>query len=141
MDVTLPAAKRSRQSIAHLPSKSKSDDLKENVTDVVSSSQRSRNNGPQTEKKKTRGKSLGPGGLEALKEISGNASQVIVDVMVIGSQMTDMFVELNIHATIHTEAYDTFDTAKSYTQFRRVTKEKHRQRQITCEGCSRRSSD
>lgn len=90
MDVTLPAAKRSRQSIAHLPSKTKSGDLKENVTDVVSSSQRSSSNGPQVEKKKTRGKSLGPGGLEALKETSGNAIQVIVDVMVMVLQMTDM---------------------------------------------------
>ena len=79
MDTTLPAAKRpkSRQSmIAHLPSKDATDDLKENVTDVVSSSQRSRSTGPQTDKKKTRGKSLGPGGLEALKETSGNATQV-----------------------------------------------------------------
>lgn len=81
MDITLPAAKRpkSRQSIAYLPSKDRADDLKENITDNVSSSQRTRSTGPQVEKKKTRGKSLGPGGLEALKETNGNATQVIAD--------------------------------------------------------------
>lgn len=85
MDITLPAAKRpkSRQSIATLP---RSDDLKENAIDVISSSQRSRSNGPQVEKKKTRGKSLGPGGLEALKETTGNATQVCVEKGLMGSQ-------------------------------------------------------
>lgn len=79
MDITLPAAKRpkSRQSIAYLPSKDGTDDPKENVTDMISSAQRSRA-GSQSDKKKTRGKSMGPGGLEALKETTGNATQVIL---------------------------------------------------------------
>jgi kinetochore protein Spc7/SPC105 len=78
MDITLPAAKRpkSRQSIAHLPSKNGAGELKENVTDSISSSERSKSTGPHVDKKKTRGKSLGPGGLETLKETNRNATQV-----------------------------------------------------------------
>lgn len=86
MDITLPAARRpkSRQSIAALP---RSDDLKENATDIISSSQRPKSSGPQVEKQKTRGKSLGPGGLEALKETTGNASQVCADKRLVGPQI------------------------------------------------------
>ena len=100
MDVTLPAAKRpkSRQSIAHLPSKDVTDDLKENVTDVVSSSHASRSTGPQVDKKKTRGKSLGPGGLEALKETTGNAIQVSASRVARNSLIIDkIYRPLSLH--------------------------------------------
>ncbi len=66
---------KSRQSIAHMPS-SHAPSEKENVTADVSSIQRSKNSAPQVEKKKLRSKSLGPGGLEALKESAGNAVKV-----------------------------------------------------------------
>ena len=70
-----PSRPKSRQSIAHMPSIHAPND-KENITADVSSMQRSKSSAPQVEKKKSRSKSLGPGGLEALKESAGNALKV-----------------------------------------------------------------
>jgi kinetochore protein Spc7/SPC105 len=73
--MTKPSRPKSRQSIAHIPS-TVAPNEKENVTADVSSMQRSKISAPQVEKKKSRSKSLGPGGLEALKESAGNAVKV-----------------------------------------------------------------
>ena len=71
-NITRSSRPKSRQSIAHIPSGNASIVEKENVTADVSSIQRSKAAAAQVEKKKSRSKSLGPGGLEALKESSGN---------------------------------------------------------------------
>jgi len=65
---------RSRQSIAHVPISEHFD--KENMTADVSSMQWIKSLAPPADKKKSRSKSLGPGGLEALKEDSGNSRKV-----------------------------------------------------------------
>jgi len=71
-----PNRPKARQSIAHIPSAHAPELNNENVTADVSSIQRSRSFARQVEKKKSRSKSLGPGGLEALKEGTGNAAKV-----------------------------------------------------------------
>ena len=70
-----PSRPKSRQSIAHISSNSAPED-KENITADVSSMQRTKSSAPQVDKKKSRSKSLGPGGLEALKESAGNSLKV-----------------------------------------------------------------
>lgn len=70
-----PSRPKSRQSLAHIPPTSAPNE-KENVTVDVSSTQRGYTAAAQVEKKKSRSKSLGPGGLEALKESAGNAVKV-----------------------------------------------------------------
>jgi kinetochore protein Spc7/SPC105 len=70
-----PSRPKSRQSIAYVPSNSAPDE-KENITADVSSMQRTKSSAPQVDKKKSRSKSLGPGGLEALKESAGNSLEV-----------------------------------------------------------------
>jgi kinetochore protein Spc7/SPC105 len=70
-----PSRPKSRQSIAHIPSNNAPND-KENITADVSSMQRTKSSAPQVDKKKSRSKSLGPGGLEALKESAGNSIKV-----------------------------------------------------------------
>lgn len=68
---------KSRQSIAHVPTTSRSDGIdKQNATIDLSAARFEREGSVQLQKKKTRGKSLGPGGLEALKETDGNATKV-----------------------------------------------------------------
>jgi kinetochore protein Spc7/SPC105 len=62
---------KARQSLAHIPSNGRTT---ENATADVAALQRAQD--IQTTKKKSRGKSLGPGGLEALTETSGNALKV-----------------------------------------------------------------
>ncbi|KAG9789926.1 hypothetical protein ABEF93_006726 [Exophiala dermatitidis] len=62
---------KARQSIAHLPS-AKASSFKDNVTTDVAALQ-AQHSAAQMGKKKSRGKSLGPGGLEALKESDGNS--------------------------------------------------------------------
>lgn len=71
MDKPTSAASRTkRKSIAHQPTSSG----KDNATTDIAALQRAEIT--QAGKKKSRGKSIGPGGLEALKEITGNASKV-----------------------------------------------------------------
>ena len=65
---------KSRQSIAHLPS-AKASSFKDNVTTDVAALQAQHSAAQMG--KKSRGKSLGPGGLEALKESDGNSIKVI----------------------------------------------------------------
>lgn len=69
---------KSRQSIACIPS-TDAPDGRESVTADVSSMQKTKSCAPQVEKKKSRSKSLGPGGLEALKESAGNNIKVHVE--------------------------------------------------------------
>lgn len=71
-----PPKPKSRQSIAHIPS-SRSSASKDNVTTDIAALH-ARNNAVQAAKKRSRGKSLGPGGLEALTETTGNAAKVCV---------------------------------------------------------------
>jgi kinetochore protein Spc7/SPC105 len=72
MDTTLPKTSLAkRKSIAHQPSSASTS--KDNATTDVAALQRAE---IAQAKKKARGKSLGPGGLEALKETSGNATKV-----------------------------------------------------------------
>lgn len=69
---------KSRQSIAHIPSANSFSKDKENVTADVSTMQGSKITTTKAEKKKLRSKSLGPGGLEALNESTGNTAKVFV---------------------------------------------------------------
>jgi len=68
------AKQKSRQSIAHIPS-AKSSAFKDNATTDIAALQAEHSKN-QAAKKKSRGKSLGPGGLDALTETSGNAAKV-----------------------------------------------------------------
>ncbi|KIW98719.1 uncharacterized protein Z519_00382 [Cladophialophora bantiana CBS 173.52] len=65
---------KSRQSIAHMPS-AKTAASRDNATTDIAALQ-ARHTEAKAAKKKSRGKSLGPGGLEALKESTGNATKV-----------------------------------------------------------------
>src|SRR2546423_4438084 len=87
---------KSRQSIAHIPSTSAPND-NENVTADVSFMHKSKNATTHMEKKKSRSKSMGPGGLEALKENGGNAVEVLVSTVL-----------LNNHAKIGLQPSPTF---------------------------------
>ena len=65
---------RSRKSIAHVPF-ARTPALKDNATTDIAAIQ-AQHNAEQAARKKSRGKSLGPGGLEALKETNANVAQV-----------------------------------------------------------------
>lgn len=80
---------KSRQSIAYLPSNDVVNSDKENGTVDISALQRPKDATLQSPKKKSRSKSLGPGGLEALKENAGNAVKVRTLFMLSGSWHTD----------------------------------------------------
>ncbi len=69
-----PNRPKARQSIAHMPS-SRTAALKDNVTTDIAALQ-AQSSASQAAKKKSRGKSLGPGGLEALTETTGNMLKV-----------------------------------------------------------------
>ncbi|KIW80431.1 hypothetical protein Z517_07047 [Fonsecaea pedrosoi CBS 271.37] len=64
---------KARQSIAHVPS-AKTHSSRDNATTDIAALQ-ARHTEARAAKKKSRGKSLGPGGLEALKESTGNATK------------------------------------------------------------------
>jgi hypothetical protein len=75
MDATLPKTSRpKRKSIAHQPSSATNSKSLDNATADIASLQRAE--GSAAAKKKLRGKSLGPGGIEALKESTGNILKV-----------------------------------------------------------------
>ena len=65
---------KARQSIAHVPSGNAARIDRDNATADVATLQRAQD--VQAAKKKSRGKSIGPGGLEALRETSGNPIKV-----------------------------------------------------------------
>lgn len=69
------AKPKSRQSIAHIPS-SKASAFKDNATTDIAALQAEHGKSLAAAKKKSRGKSIGPGGLEALTETSANAIKV-----------------------------------------------------------------
>jgi kinetochore protein Spc7/SPC105 len=71
---TTKAARPKRKSIAHQPTSSKPNAHRENATTDIGAIQAL--TGAQNTKKKMRGKSLGPGGIEALRETSGNTAPV-----------------------------------------------------------------
>ena len=67
-EVTLPATRpKSRKSLAHIPS---SMDQENMTTDIGTLA------GAKKAPKKTRSKSIGPGGLDALKDTTGNRRKV-----------------------------------------------------------------
>ena len=73
-----PKQRRARKSIAHLPSTSigsngQQDNQTENLTTYQSQSELAQS---KNASKKSRSKSMGPGGLDALKETSGNRRKV-----------------------------------------------------------------
>jgi kinetochore protein Spc7/SPC105 len=67
---------KSRQSIPHVTTSKDHEFDKENATADLNSMQLRKTGGSEAERKKMRSKSLGPGGLEALKETAGNATKV-----------------------------------------------------------------
>lgn len=70
-----PNRTKSRQSIAHVTSSNDVEYDKENAS-VDLSLIRQRKSAVSNTEKKSRSKSLGPGGLEALKESAGNTANV-----------------------------------------------------------------
>lgn len=71
-----PNRPKSRQSIAHVTTSKDLEFDKENATADLGSIRKRKLVGSDHEKKKSRSKSLGPGGIEALKESAGNAIKV-----------------------------------------------------------------
>lgn len=133
---------RSRQSIAHMPTSEQFD--KENMTADVSSMQRKKS-ATVAEKKKSRSKSLGPGGLDALNEESGNSRKVRgLDATNIGlwliCAMSDVFNSAN---QIYIEADDPSDAAQSNSNIRRLaqTEPWASQVEVTSSESCRRSID
>ncbi|KIX00454.1 uncharacterized protein Z518_10594 [Rhinocladiella mackenziei CBS 650.93] len=78
---------KARQSIAHLPS-TRTSVSRDNATTDITALQ-VQNNTTQAAKKKSRGKSLGPGGLEALKEPPGNSTKVFATFVVSEKRIAD----------------------------------------------------
>lgn len=75
-EVTLPATRpRSRKSLAHTPSSRKMD--QENMTTDFASLASGKRGAPiEKAGRKSRSKSIGPGGLDALKDTTGNRRKV-----------------------------------------------------------------
>lgn len=80
-EVTLPATRpKSRKSLGHIPSTSEMD--QENATTDLGALAAGKRGGPiEKPSKKSRSKSIGPGGLDALKDSSGNRRQVCHDAI------------------------------------------------------------
>jgi hypothetical protein len=78
---TSPRSRRpkSRQSLAHVPS-TRTAALKDNATTDIAALQ-AEHGQAQAAKKKSRGKSIGPGGLGALDETTGNIAKVTISFM------------------------------------------------------------
>lgn len=72
-----PNRPKSRQSIANVTSTKELEFDKENVTIDPSSMRKRKLTGSEAERKKLRSKSLGPGGLDALKGSPGNRTKVV----------------------------------------------------------------
>ena len=74
---------RSRRSIAHVPRSKMTSGLdKENATaDLGATRPFGANSKPVSKDKKSRSKSLGPGGLDALQNSNGNRRQVSYDLL------------------------------------------------------------
>lgn len=67
---------RARKSIAHMPSPERTLDKENNVQELARSTQETKQQISTNTSKKSRSKSLGPGGLDALKDTSGNRRKV-----------------------------------------------------------------
>lgn len=78
--MSAPVAKanrpKARQSISHLPASDTQISDKENMTVDTSTIQNRKVASSRNDNKKSRSKSFGPGGLEALREGSGNSAKV-----------------------------------------------------------------
>lgn len=116
MDKTTASSSRSkRKSIAHQPSSASS---KDNATTDVAAFQRAES--LQNNKKKSRGKSIGPGGLEALRETTGNAIKVLLLLLPREECADNITGRLNPPNSFNPEAHDSTDATKSHPLFRRV---------------------
>jgi kinetochore protein Spc7/SPC105 len=76
-----PGRPKARQSLAHVNSAKELDYDKENATADLGSMRQRKSAASEFEKKKSRSKSLGPGGLEALRESAGNATKVMTTII------------------------------------------------------------
>jgi kinetochore protein Spc7/SPC105 len=84
---TRPNRPKSRQSIANVTSSKELEFDKENVTADPSSMRKRKLTGTEAERKKLRSKSLGPGGLDALKESPGNRTKVVYYILWSGTMI------------------------------------------------------
>lgn len=76
-EATLPVTrKKSRKSIAHLPSAENKENMTADVGDLASRGKNAFTPGGRP--KKSRSKSIGPGGLDALSDTPGNRRKVLL---------------------------------------------------------------
>ena len=77
-EVTLPATRpKSRKSLSHIPSASMD---QENMTADIGTLAGKKSAPIERPSKKSRSKSIGPGGLDALKDTAGNRRKVGLDI-------------------------------------------------------------
>jgi hypothetical protein len=112
-----PNRPKSRQSIANVGSSKDIGYDKENATaDLSSMRKRKFAASDNEEKKKSRSKSLGPGGLEALKESAGNTAKVAgsyaTPLMTTADVATGVFSDTD---QIHSQAYRASNTTQSHS--------------------------
>lgn len=107
---------KSRQSIAHLPSSTDTSLVdKQNTTVDLSALSRKQNSQLLVSKKKSRGKSLGPGGLEALKQTSGNAIKVCADMYSNSCSILTLPDCCQFTSQIDPQANSAIDAAKNHS--------------------------
>ncbi len=95
-----------RQSLSHVSA---------NATTDIAALQRAQDGQTKT-KKKSRGRSIGPGGLEALTESSGNAMKVLFGTNIWwNARLTQ--ADSSSRAEIYTQTRHPTDPAKSYSIF------------------------
>jgi len=119
------ARPKSRQSLAHVSSKV-------NMTTDIAALTRAEE--AKNKVQRARGKSLGPGGLEALTETNANAFKVRrIRQNALGSCLLTTTDPSYVPAEIDIETSGTTDTTKGDTLVRRIAQEEHRKGQITSE--------
>src|ERR1700722_12275638 len=113
-EATLPATRpKSRKSMAHSPSADSMD--KENMTadiGVLGGIEKRAALGERPSKK-SRSKSIGPGGLDVLKDGRGNRRKVRLNRRMLGHSMLIWIVNCCSSAEVYTETYDTASARNS----------------------------
>lgn len=109
---------RARQSIAHMPSSRLNGIDKQNATIDISAARKAQEINSQLLKKRTRGKSLGPGGLEALAETDGNIIKVCAEVDENCKRGLISIDRSRLTTQVDSQADSTANTAKKHTDFR-----------------------
>jgi hypothetical protein len=113
-----PNRPKSRQSTANITSSKDIGYDKENATADLSSMRKRKLAASDTEekKKRSRSKSLGPGGLEALKESAGNTAKVASSypgsIITIADEMTGISSDAD---QVHSQAYCASDPPQSHS--------------------------